>query len=338
MLYHYFQLKLERKTRKLKLKMQNYNPNFNNLRQQNAQYQQVRPMFQKNLNLTVDPLSLRPKNNHQSKKKNLMPRPNINLTIEQGEHLLNVWRDNNFAEFNSWIQIAKAQMNTEIFENANEINKAAKKTFNCNLTLTFEEDPNAMMIANGFATNKKDAKRMAIEKIVIDLIQSGEINRGLKSLDFLSQTAKKIENTQTNNSYFENSAENLQKKIHKLSKKMQDFLKADKFLDACEVFCEILSKKAPDWNELAFIWNYAIMKKNFSYVKAIIDMIQYKRVQPTLSSTNSEETKSNEDQREELAKRELLKKYGNCRMKSDNPYDILDVFNMEVNLPEIGIF
>ena len=78
------------------------------------------------------------------------------------------------------------------------------------------------------------------------------------------------------------------------------------------------------------------MKKNFSYVKAIIDMIQYKRVQPALSSTNSEETKSNEDQREELAKRELLKKYGNCRMKSDNPYDVLDVFNMEVNLPEIG--
>jgi len=24
-------------------------------------------------------------------------------------------------------------------------------------------------------------------------------------------------------------------------------------------------------------------------------------------------------------------------MKGDNPYDILDVFNMQVNLPEIGI-
>lgn len=248
-MYHLFQLKLERITRKFKSKMQNYNPNVSNLRPLNAQYQ-VRPMFQKNLNLTVDPLSLRPKSHHQSKKKNLMPRPNISLTIEQGEHLLNVWRDNNFADFNSWIQIAKAQMNTEIFENTNEINKAAKKTFNCNLTLTFDEDPNAMMIANGFATNKKDAKRMAIEKIVIDLIQNGEINRGLRNLDFLA--VKKTETPQNNNSYYENNAENLQKKIHKLSKKMQDLLKADKFLDACEVFCEILSKKKPDWNEVIF--------------------------------------------------------------------------------------
>ena len=82
------------------------------------------------------------------------------------------------------------------------------------------------------------------------------------------------------------------------------------------------------------------MKKDLSFVKAIIDLIQFKRVQPTLNNSNSEENVngsiSNKDEREERAKRELLKKYGNCRMKTDNPYDVLDTFNMEVNLPEIG--
>jgi len=320
--------------------MHNYNKAYNNTRYpyQNPQYQAVRPMVQKNLNLTVDPLSFPQKNHPHSKRKNITPKQNITLTLEQGEQLLNTWRETNFVDFNSWIQIAKAQMNTEIFENGNEINKAAQKTFNCNLTLTFDEDPNFMMIANGFARNKKDAKKMAIEKIIIDLIQNGEISRGIRSLDFISNIQKRSQQLAHNNKLHSDQDGDLQRKIHKLSKKMQDLLKVDKFLDACEAFCEILAKKKPDWNELAFIWSYAIMKKDFSYVKAIIDMIQYKRVQPTLNSSNSEETKSNEDakdSREELAKRELMKKYGNCRMKSDNPYDILDVFNMEVNLPEI---
>ena len=155
-------------------------------------------------------------------------------------------------------------MNIEIFENANEINKAAQKTFNCNLTLTFEEDPNFMMIANGFARNKKDAKKVAIEKIVIDLIQNGEISRGIRSLDFLSNLQKRPQLAQNTKFLFDNNDENLQKKIHKLSKKMQDLLKADKFLDACEVFCEILAKKKPDWNEVIIF--YSLTSSNHSRV------------------------------------------------------------------------
>jgi hypothetical protein len=51
---------------------------------------------------------------------------------------------------------------------------------------------------------------------------------------------------------------------------------------------------------------------------------------------NDELNKENRNDLEEKAKRELLRKYGNARLKSDNPYDILDMFNVEVNLPEIG--
>jgi hypothetical protein len=81
-----------------------------------------------------------------------------------------------------------------------------------------------------------------------------------------------------------------------------------------------------------------------TFVKAIIDLIQYKKIQNTSSSTNLEESKFSfeemkevRDEREKKANQELLKKYGNTRLKNDNPYDILDAFNVEMNLPEIGI-
>jgi hypothetical protein len=44
--------------------------------------------------------------------------------------------------------------------------------------------------------------------------------------------------------------ENTQKKVHKLLKRMQEFLKKDSFLEACEVLCQIVMKKKPDWNEV----------------------------------------------------------------------------------------
>jgi hypothetical protein len=36
-----------------------------------------------------------------------------------------------------------------------------------------------------------------------------------------------------------------------------------------------------------------------------------------------------------MAKKELMKKYGNTRLESDNPYDIVDSFNVLINIPEI---
>ena len=86
-----------------------------------------------------------------------------------------------------------------------------------------------------------------------------------------------------------------------------------------------------------------MLKKDYVSIKAIIDLIQYKRVQPTLSNSTIEEMKANEeinrgsrDEKEERIRKEFLKKYGSYRLKSDNPYDILDVFNVEVNLLELG--
>lgn len=46
--------------------------------------------------------------------------------------------------------------------------------------------------------------------------------------------------------------------------------------------------------------------------------------------------KVKQETEEEKAKTELIKKYGNGRLQSDNPYEVLDTFNVKVNLPEIG--
>ena len=114
---------------------------------------------------------------------------------------------------------------------------------------------------------------MAVEKIIIELIQNGEIKRGLRSKDFLrSQMLKKqnepeegevLRKQQSSISAVSeassfaakkgNNSDITQKIVHKMSKKMQGFLSKDKFLDACEVLCNILTKKKPDWNEVRWV-------------------------------------------------------------------------------------
>jgi hypothetical protein len=211
--------------------------------------------MQRNFNIAVDPLVLRQQQKASpfSKKKKFQHLDTA-LSFEDGEKLLNLWRQNNFADFNSWVQVAKAQINTDMIENSNEINKGAKKTFTCSLTLTFEGDSSQVIISNGFGRNKKDAKKAAIEKIVIELIQNGEINRGLKDLSFLNvpliTTQQPVEQSQMLNPQKENSEENSQKKNHKLLKRMQDFLKKDEFHEACEALCLIIMQKKPEWNEV----------------------------------------------------------------------------------------
>ena len=50
----------------------------------------------------------------------------------------------------------------------------------------------------------------------------------------------------------------------------------------------------------------------------------------------TDEPKETKTELEEKAVKEILRRYGSLRLKSDNPYDILDAYNLEMNLPEIG--
>ena len=197
-------------------------------------------------------------NKHDKKKKNSGKLETI-LTIEEGEVLLRNWKENNFGDFNTWIQIAKANVSYECIDTTSELNPS-NKSFTCNLKLNFEEDLNNVLISNGFGKNKKDAKKMAIEKIVIELIQNGQIRFGLKDKAFLAK--KQDYQTDQFGNILHNDAkqninitgrETIKAKCHKLSKKLQESLKYDKFAEACAILCQILMQKPPDWNEVIII-------------------------------------------------------------------------------------
>lgn len=207
--------------------------------------------MQRSQSLPADPIELRQKNFLFGKKKKKIQKLEKPLTSEEAEKLLTSWRETGFAEFNSWIQIAKAQISTEIQENNEGFGRKAKKMFCCNLTLTFDEDPNLVMVSAGFAKSKKDAKKMAVEKIVMELIKNGEIGRGLKNTDF-SQGQNNLNgpNHQIFRAQKEAIDESVQKKVQKLTKKMQDSLKSGSFFEACESLSQIVTKKKPDWNEV----------------------------------------------------------------------------------------
>ena len=47
------------------------------------------------------------------KKKNTLV---DDLTLEEGEILLNLWKEKNFVDFNAWVQRAKASLKVEFNE------------------------------------------------------------------------------------------------------------------------------------------------------------------------------------------------------------------------------
>jgi len=40
--------------------------------------------------------------------------------------------------------------------------------------------------------------------------------------------------------------------------------------------CQINALKSPDWNEVNYLWSWALLKKNIVFLKCIIDLIQLK--------------------------------------------------------------
>lgn len=174
------------------------------------------------------------------------------LTPEEGLQLIDLWKRNNFLEFNNWMQVAKAQCITEFHENSSEGPLKSIKTYTCCLNLVFDFDPNHSMFANGFGKNKKLAKSMAVEKLIIDLIQNGRISAGLR--ENFPETLKAAETSEfkpSTTSQVKNLMDaNIKKKTHTLFKKMQQALKEDKFDAACEQFRKILDLKDPEWNEV----------------------------------------------------------------------------------------
>ena len=147
----------------------------------------------------------------------------------------------------------------------------------------------------------------------------------------------------------------LKKELKRFGKRMQEDLKDGNFVSAVNSFCQILNNKCPDWNEIAQIWSYAVEHKNLQFVKAILDLIQHKRVLKNFTEEkewgekngdnddiNNEfgvgnNNKSGQLDQEQCATQSKLKfMYGFGRIRTQNPYDIMDSQNFEMNLPDLN--
>ncbi|KAL4510686.1 hypothetical protein ABPG72_004840 [Tetrahymena utriculariae] len=369
----------------------------------------------------------------QSSNKPKCNRRKVNLSQEQTEALVLSWREKGFGDFNNWIQSAKAEQNIDFIENPLEV---GVRTFTCKLDIYFPNYSNVPSFSSvGTGRSKKEAKKIAQERILLDIIKDGYLNLGYKDDNFLDKIPPLadvhqmiIQNTKTGrpdlklvdqldtvatsqaytldmqnrqilqskqmlptqseiNAFYQdislsgvekanakqspltstpNSSntltfsqpasthipfypndkstttkekDELQKKIFKLSKQMQENLKQDKYFEACQVLVQILSKKSPEWNEINHIWSYALLSKDIVYVKVLIDLIIQKTITKPKKKEDghSSEKQKQEEESVEQAKKELMKIYGNNiqRVETDNVYDYFDSYTLMMNRPEI---
>ncbi|EAS07442.2 AAA domain protein (macronuclear) [Tetrahymena thermophila SB210] len=369
-------------------------------------------------------------------------RRKVNLSQEQTEALVLSWREKGFGDFNNWIQSAKAEQNIDFIENPLEV---GVRTFTCKLEIYFPNYSNVPSFSSvGTGRSKKEAKKIAQERILLDIIKDGYLNLGYKDDNFLDKIPRLsdvhqmiIQNTKTGrpdlklvdqqqldttaisqaysldiqnrqilqgkqipptqneiNAFYQDLSlsgidkintkqspltntpissntltisqpgsshiafypndkstttkekDELQKKIFKLSKQMQENLKQDKYFEACQVLVQILSKKSPEWNEINHIWSYALLSKDIVYVKVLIDLIIQKTITKPKEGEQSSQKKEDgnlnglqkqEDESVEQAKKELMKIYGNNiqRVETDNVYDYFDSYTLMMNRPEI---
>lgn len=129
----------------------------------------------------------------------------------------------------------------------------------------------------------------------------------------------------------------LKKELKRFSKRMQEDLRDDNFVSAVQSFCQILNNKVPDWNEIAQIWSYAVLNRNIQYIKAILDLIQHKRViknytdEEDLNFYANTQNSLAMDEDQSILQNNLKFKYGFGRIRTQNPYDIIDSKNYEIN-------
>lgn len=100
--------------------------------------------------------------------------------------ILNYFKYNNFQDFNTWQQIAKAKIDYEYEELA--------KMFTCSLTLRWEDRITPHVRAKATANSKKNAKRRALAEMVEALICQGYIARGFKEENFVERLPRRRKN------------------------------------------------------------------------------------------------------------------------------------------------
>ena len=89
---------------------------------------------------------------------------------------------------------------------------------------------------------------------------------------------------------------------------------------------------------MSFIWCYALIKKNIEFIQIILEILHKKKIPRRESLENTfEENVFDSCEGSNKMKAELLKLFGNMRIRNENPYEIYDLYNVEMNYQEIGI-
>lgn len=75
------------------------------------------------------------------------------------------------------------------------------------------------------------------------------------------------------NQKINNEGDDKKKKVYHLHRKIQDALKQDNFNEALMHFEMICNIKKPEWNEISFIWCYALVKLDKDGLFTILEKI-----------------------------------------------------------------
>lgn len=195
-------------------------------------------------------------NNQTKPPQSKLQTHKTNLPNQDSEALVQRWKAGNFAEFNRWLQISKADCKVEF--STKSTNPNSSKTFVCNMSLNFTNNPQfSSFFSSGLGKSKKEAKAKVIEKIVRDLIQKDCLQLGLKNENFENS------NNSNSNVGLMMKRNYLNNKLRNMNYEITEFIKQDRFQEACETYQQLCSMKNIEWKDVNnmfnfFIYNYKI--------------------------------------------------------------------------------
>lgn len=181
--------------------------------------------------------------------------------------LIELWKRSNFMEFNTWLQTSKALIKIEY------MNVAYMRQFLCDIFLTLPLH-DLHFSSRGFGRNKKEAKIMAIEELLVDLARNNclisnlsrrSINKNRDKVDVFGnkQVTKKIKkrkksDTSDSDERLSETDSRKRKRIKQRNSEksriileyMIKALKEDNFQEACFAFGRMIKKNTLKWNEV----------------------------------------------------------------------------------------
>lgn len=258
--------------------------------------------------------------------------------MEEGAILLDKWTNNNFCDFEFWLQNADAQATFNIDEKVSFNSKPNKaktiqiKNYQCHLELQFSDTNIDSLIANGFGKSKREARKTSIKQMVTFLIQKRIIKYGLKDKSFLYKKQVKPQvNFESEKKHLVPEEEKKLKEIKSILKRMTDYLKEENFEEAIIMLKHILEKKESNWQEISPIWSFAIENKNINQIKSILHLITHDQIKTEFANEDLEIDYIQTSDRKRYSQNILKTKYGYYRTDIQNPYEIFDHYSLDYN-------